>query len=249
MRVDAIVLAGAPNDGRLRDASPEPYEGLIKIGDRIMVDYVVAALRGCPLINRVVVVGPQELRQHVARPDVEFTVGGGSMIESIRLAIEYLGPQEKVLLVTGDIPLITEEAITDFLERCQGVPADLYYPVIRREANESKYPGVRRTYMRLTEGVFTGGNMILLQPAIVSQCHDLIARTIQMRKKPWQLAKLLGGRAFSKLLCRRLSIREIEARVRQVLGYAGVAIISPYPEVGIDVDKPTDLELARRVLA
>jgi GTP:adenosylcobinamide-phosphate guanylyltransferase len=157
MRVDAIVLAGAKNDGRLRDASSEPYEAFIEIGDRVMVDYVVSALRSCSLINRVVLVGPQELRQHIATPDAEFTVGGGSMIESIRMAIEYLSPQEKVLLVTGDIPLITEEAITDFLQRCQSVQADIYYPVVRREANESKYPGARRTYMHLTEGEIKEG--------------------------------------------------------------------------------------------
>ncbi len=248
MRVDAVVLAGARNDGRLRHVSSAPYEALIEIGDRVMVDYVLAALRRCSLINRIVVAGPDELRTRVTTCGVEFTSAGDSMIESIRVATEYLDSKDKVLLVTGDIPLITEEAILDFLHRCQKVQADIYYPVVRRVTNESKYPGVRRTYMHLKEGVFTGGNLVLLQPAIVAQCHDLIDQAIQLRKKPRQLAKLLGGRAFFKLLFRQLSIKEIEARVNEVLGFVGVAIVSLYPEVGIDVDKPTDLEMARQVL-
>ena len=36
---------------------------------------------------------------------------------------------------------------------------------------------------------------------------------------------------------------EIEERVRLILGFRGVAVVSPYPEVGIDVDKPQDLAL------
>ncbi|MGI6081544.1 MAG: nucleotidyltransferase family protein [Limnochordia bacterium] len=248
MRVDAVVLAGARNNGRLRRVSSAPYEALIEIGDRVMVDYVLAALRRCSRINRIVVAGPEELRTRVTTSGVEFTPGGESMIESIRVATDYLGSKDKVLLVTGDIPLITEEAILDFLQRCQNVQADIYYPVVKRETNESKYPGARRTYMHLKEGVFTGGNLVLLQPEIVAQCHDLIDQAIQLRKKPRQLAKLLGGRAFFKLLFRQLSIKEIEARVHEELGFAGVAIISPFPEVGIDVDKPTDYEMARQTL-
>lgn len=249
MRVNAIVLAGAKNNGKLRDASPAEHEALIEIGGRVMVDYVLEALRGCEAVDRLLLVGPEELRRHITTPNVELIGGGSSMIESMRIGLDHVPSEDKVLLVTGDIPLIKAEAIRDFLQRCHESHADIYYPVITRQVSEGYYPGVRRTYVRLTEGVFTGGNLVLLQPVIVRDCHGLIEQAIEMRKKPLKLAQLLGARCFLKLLVNRLSIKEIEDRVEQVMGFKGLAVITAYPEVGIDVDKPCDLELARRVLS
>lgn len=247
MRVDAIVLAGARNDGRLQHSSPALHEALITINGSVMVDYVLAALRGCPAVDRILMVGPDALRSHVTTPGVEFAAcSGASMIESIRIGVENLASQRKVLLVTSDIPLISTEAISDFLERCQSGHADIYYPVVQKEVSERRFPGARRTYVRLREGVFTGGNLVLLEPDIVHSCHHLIEQAIAMRKQPLQLARLLGGRFFLKLLVNRLSVHEIEARVERILGFRGVAVITPYPEVGIDVDKPSDLELVER---
>ena len=45
MRIDAVVLAGAKNDGKLQQADPAEYEALIDIHGRVMLDYVLAALR------------------------------------------------------------------------------------------------------------------------------------------------------------------------------------------------------------
>lgn len=248
MRVDAIVLAGAKNDGKLQQVDSAKYEALIDIGGKAMVDYVLATLRGCSVVDRIVTVGPEEVRQGVTVPNIEFALSGDSMIDNIRIGIDALHSSSKVLVVTSDIPLIAPEAILDFVTRCEAEQADIYYPVTAKEVNESKYPGVHRTYVSLCEGVFTGGNLVLLAPESVERGHNLIAKAIEMRKKPWQLARLLGFSSLVKLLCHRLSIKEIEARVERILGFRGVGIISPYPEVGIDVDKPSDLELVRRVL-
>lgn len=215
-----------------------------------MVAYVLAALRACDEVDRIVVVGPLELAGVVTTPGVEIAPCGDSMIDNIRIGVTSLEARGKVLLVTSDIPLIDGVAIRDFLERCHGNgQADLYYPIVSKEVNERDYPGVRRTYVRLQEGVFTGGNLILLESAIVDSCPELLGRAIALRKQPLQLARLLGGRCFARLVCSKLSIDEIEARVERMLGFRGRAVVSEYAEVGIDVDKPSDLELAQRILA
>jgi hypothetical protein len=105
---------------------------------------------------------------------------------------------------------------------------------------------VKRTYVHLKEGTFTGGNLVVIDPAILVKHHLMIQRAVAMRKKPGQLARLLGVRLLIKFLLRTLSIHEIEARVAKMLGFKGAAIICPYPEVGIDVDKPSDLDLVIR---
>jgi hypothetical protein len=45
-----------------------------------------------------------------------------------------------------------------------------------------------------------------------------------------------------------LSLENAEKAVSKMVGVKGTAIVSPYPEIGIDVDKYSDLELARKLL-
>lgn len=248
MVIDAIILAGASNNGALRAVTDTPYEALIDINGRTMLDYVVDAVVGAKSISRVVVVGPAKALDSLAGRVYKVVQCGDSMVENILIGLEVLHATGKVLLVTSDIPLLTSEAIEDFLKRCSEREADIHYPVVAKEVNETRYPGVKRTYVRLIEGTFTGGNLALLDPEVVRQCHLMIEKAVQMRKKPWQLSRLLGFRFIVKFLFSRLSIEEIEGRVRLMLGFRGVGIISPYPEIGIDVDKPSDLELVRNVL-
>ncbi len=248
MAIDAIILAGASNHGALRAVTDTPYEALIDIEGRAMLDYVVDAVVGSRDIERVVVVGPEKALASLAGRVYRVAQCGDSMVENILIGLEVLHSTGKVLLVTSDIPLLTTDAIGDFLRRCAEKEADIHYPVVAKQTNEASYPGVKRTYVHLVEGTFTGGNLALLDPEVVRQCHVMIEKAVQMRKKPWQLSRLLGFRFIVKFLLSRLSVAEIEERVRLMLGFRGVAIVSPYPEIGIDVDKPSDLELARNVL-
>jgi len=45
-----------------------------------------------------------------------------------------------------------------------------------------------------------------------------------------------------------VSIPELEKRVSKILGINVKAPILPYPELGVDVDKPSDLEFCRSFL-
>lgn len=250
--IDAIVLAGAANTGKLREVSPAASEAAIMVAGRAMVWYVVNALHQSANVGRIVLVGPAELEQLDFGPAADRVVYlpcGASMVENLLRAVDFLQDQPRVLVVTADVPLLTAEAIDDFIERCREVEADVYYPIVSRETNEAKYPGVRRTYVKLKEGTFTGGNFALVAPEALRRGRRLIEQAFLMRKKPVKLARLLGFRFILKFFINRLSLGEIEQRVAEILGCKGKAIISPYPEVGIDVDKPSDLELVEKVLA
>jgi len=83
---------------------------------------------------------------------------------------------------------------------------------------------------------------------VLSNSKQLMAKVVTFRKKPWKLAKILGLSFVVKLFLKQLSLAELEKRASQLLGVRGVAIISPYPEIGTDVDKPSDLELAERIM-
>ncbi len=248
MQVDAIVLAGAKNDGKLLEISACEFEALIPINEQPMINYVVTALQETTAVRRIVVVGHAEIRDYIPK-DVIWLECGRSLSENIKIGIDYLQAVHPVLIITSDIPMINKTAIEDFINRCSGQPGDLYYPIIAKEINDQVYPGVKRTYVRLRDGIYTGGNMVLMAPNLITDCYAMIQRVIQLRKQPVKITRLLGFIFLVKLALRRLTVAEIEERIIHLFGIQALAVISPYPEIGTDVDKPSDWELASRILS
>lgn len=253
MHYDAVILAGGENSSELRKIAPFENEALIIIGNYPMIYFVYQALRAVPAINRIVVSGPVgALRSILPRDERLFFVeGGANAILSFAHAAELLQEQiisPKVLAIPTDVPFITPEAIRDFLTRCEASEADLYYPITSKEVNDRKFPGVLRTYVRLQDGTFTGGNLFMLRSAIIPQCLEMGEKLVRRRKNPLAMARLFGLGMVAQYLLGRLSIEKVEKRFFAVMGLRGKGIVSPYAEVGVDVDKPADLQLAQQYL-
>lgn len=243
---DAIILAGGENSKKLSSCTPESFEALIEIAGRPMVTFVARALAESKQVDRIFVLGPaDQLRRCDFPPNAVILDGGSTIIETIRKGMAALGHSRKVLVATADIPLLTAEAVNHFLAQCSNIEAELYYPIVPREVNERIYPGNKRTYVRLREGVFTGGNLFLVSPSIVDQCAQVAEKIIANRKNPLKLCHMLGWTFVIRFLLGTLRLRDVEQRVANLLGVSGAVIQSPYPELGIDVDKPSDLELVR----
>ena len=253
MQYDAIILAGGESSSELKKIAPYDNEALIIIGNYPMIYYVYQALRASSHINQIVVSGPVEALRAILPRDERllFVEGGKNAIESFSHAVKALEAKDisaKVLILPTDIPFISVQAIEDFLERCETSNNDFYYPVTRKEVNEAKFPGVQRTYVRLQEGTVTGGNLFLLRSELIEQCLEMGLKLVERRKNPLAMARLFGFGLVWKYITRRLSIEMAEKRFYQVLGIKGKGIISPYAEIGVDVDKPSDLNLAQERL-
>lgn len=243
--IDALVLAGSLNNGPLCHCSAAKYEALIKIGPEAIVSYVIKALLQSGEIRRVMVVGPPEL-QEILPPRIIYVPSAQTVMENLRRGCGLAKGQ--LLVTTADIPLLTPESVQGFLKLCGDRSADLYFPVVPREIVEQKYPGVKRTYIHFKEGIVTGGNIFLVNPRVVDRCLTVGQELVDLRKSPLALARRVGLKLLLKLLCRALSLREAEARASQLLGIAGRAVICRYPEIGVDVDKPSDLKLVSQAL-
>lgn len=236
---EAIVLAGGPP------------KALTPIGSMLMIEYVVKALLKSVKIERVIIAGPQAELSEIFESESRITVvpGGETTIKSLLNALQLITTEgKKVLVATADIPLLTPEAVDDFLAACLNREGDLFYPIVRRSSNEEKYPGVRRTYVKLKDGVFTGGNIILVDPRAIVKCVKVGERLIELRKSPLALAHYVGWGLLFRYMLGILTLEEAEERVSQLLGLTGKSIISLYPEIGIDVDKESDLQLVRENL-
>lgn len=243
---DAIVLAGGENSEHLSEFSSQSYEAMIEIAGKPMVTFVTDALAAAPRVERILIVGPVEQLVKCNFPEQMILVEGGhTIIESIQLGMRALGHQRKVLVVTADIPLLTPAAIDDFLTQCADSEADLYYPIVSKKIHNQHYPGNKRTYVRFKDGTYTGGNIFLVNPVIVPQCLVVAEELINNRKNPFKLCCLLGWGFVLNFLIGRLNLSKVKERVAQLLGVTGAVIQSSYPELGIDVDKPSDLEMVR----
>lgn len=245
---DAIVLAGGGGEPGL---DPDlPSKAFLDIAGRPLLAYVLDALRGVAGVGRIAVVGPPERIRVVAPEAIVVPEGDGSITENIVRACGALAAQDPVLVVASDIPLLTARAVEDFLAECAKDRADFYYAIVPQEAVEREFPGARKTFVRVSEGTFTGGSVMLVNPAVIDRVRPFVERVIAARKKPWLLAQLFGWSIVMKLASGRLSIGEMEARVTELLGVTARAVIAADPGLALDVDmgKPENLELLRRAL-
>ena len=120
------------------------------------------------------------------------------------------------------------------------------WSIIPKDSCERRFPEGRRTYVRLRDGTFTGGNGVVLTRQFVAMRGELIGRLYAARKNPVKLAALLGIGILFGLVTGRLRLAQLEARASRLVGGRVAAVISTYPELGFDVDKLEDLNLARR---
>lgn len=247
--IDALVLAGSLNKGPLRTCSTARYEALIPIGKKPMVEYVVDALLGSSRINRIVVVGPEnELKEKFCSNTIRIVSPQGNIVDNVVKGLAHLPVARRVLVVTGDIPLINTRAIENFIDLCDNQDADLYYPIIPREVLEMSYSSSKRTYVSLKDGVFTGGNVFILNPKVVLRCIPEGEKLIKARKSPLKLCRIVGVMFLIKFLLHSVTLEEAQKKVSNLLDIKGKVVISMDPELGLDVDKPCDLELVNRKL-
>ncbi|MFA5384109.1 MAG: nucleotidyltransferase family protein [Eubacteriales bacterium] len=249
MIIDAIILAGSLNNGQLKDSSSVLYEALIPIGARIMVEYVIDALLKSSKIGKIVVVGPEIELDESIKERIRFVFPGESLLDNAQRGFDCLPAGRRVLVATSDIPLITAEVVDDFINQCQDESADLFYPIVSRDVIQNSFANAERTYVRLQENVFTGGNLILLNPEILPRCLAKGNELVKARKNPLKLSRLIGLSFLIKFVLHKLSLAEAEIKVSKLLGIKGVAVVSPHPAIGLDVDKPSDLSLVTEVLA
>jgi molybdopterin-guanine dinucleotide biosynthesis protein A len=246
---NALILAGTKEKGPLEIAENVDNKALITIDGRPMIEYIVDALNNSENIDKILVVGPKnELHPYIGKKVEEILNTGNSILENMEIGLNYFNSADNLLLLSSDIPLITPEAINEFLSMCTKRKACIGYPIITKENIIKKYPETERTYVKMKEGIFCGGNITFFKPDVFFQNKKLIKELFENRKDTWKYAKILGLKFILKFLFKALTLEEIEKRVTGILGYNSIAVMVSYPEIMIDLDKPSDLKLIRKCI-
>jgi hypothetical protein len=93
-----------------------------------------------------------------------------------------------------------------------------------------------------------GGDLNVARTSIVAR-RDLWQKLVAARKSAIKQAALLGFDTLLLLLSRQLTIPLAERLVSRRLGLQARVHLSPFAELGMDVDKPHQLELVRQDMA
>ena len=250
----AVVLAGYSTEkpDPLAAAMGMERKALIPIAGKPMVYWVVKALRESPRVGRIYIVGMTEEDGVDFGTEVTYIPNQNAHFENIMAGIDTVHAQEPeaefVLLASADIPALRPETVTWFIETCESQDGDFFYSVVEKEVMEAAFPDSRRSYVPIKEGRFCGGDLFFVRIAVAHHNQDLVRELLARRKSTFQQARLLGFRVIIKFLFRRLSIQDAEALSQRLLQAKGKVVVSPYADLGMDVDKPHQLELVRRVL-
>ena len=245
--MDAIILAGGipTSDDPLYLAANGQSKALIDVAGKPMAQWVVDALAGAKSVDRIIIVGlSADVNLQSSKP-MDFLPESGGMLANLTAGVEHLqsiDPSiQQVLLLSCDIPTITPEMI-DWRVQGADPDSDLEYSVIKKETMDSRFPTASRSYVRLQDVDVCGGDMNVIHVRLVEDT-TFWERMVAARKRPLQQAALLGFDLLFLVLIRRITINDAVKRVSNRLGLKGRAVISPYAEIGMDVDKPHQLEL------
>ena len=253
--MDAVLTAGGipQPDEPLYSYSKGEAKALIDMAGKPMIQWVLDALSNARTIDRVVLIGLTEKSNLACKKPLTYLSNQGKMLENLKAGtakVMEINPQAKyVLFVSSDIPSITGEMVDWVVNTCMQTQDALYSTFSRREAMEKRFPASKRTYTPLKDMEVCGGDMNVVRAAIVSENSEFWSKLIEARKNPAAQAAMIGMDIIFKFVFRQLTIDDVIQRVADKLGLKGRAMVCPYPEVGMDVDKPHQLELMRADLA
>ncbi|MEX2535482.1 MAG: NTP transferase domain-containing protein [Trueperaceae bacterium] len=241
-QVIAVVLAGGDRHDPLAQTAGVPVKALVPLAGKPMAAYVIAALEQSESVAEIVYVGPGfELLGVKRGRAVEPGKGFANSLALGLGAAQSISRTKPALVVTADIPWLTSAAVDRFVTA--GIDAELAYPIVSEEDTLAAFPTHKRTFVRLKQGRFTGGNLMLLKPRLVGSLLDLIDRVYRARKNPLALAVLVGPRTLLALLLGRADLTRLEQLASERLGGVAHAVVSADACLAADVDRLEQLDV------
>jgi hypothetical protein len=250
--IDALVLGGGiPAEGEpLYPLTRGQSKALLPVAGKSMAQWVLDALGASRQVRRAVVVGLEGGLQFPR--ELVYVPNHGGMLDNINAGAQKileLDPgASHILIVSSDIPAVSGAQIDWVVEQALATPDDFYYCVIEQRAMEQLFPGSHRTFFRFRDVVVCGGDMAVISARLFSMDAGLWQRLTAVRKSRWRTVATIGLDVLVLFLLHRLSIDDAVRRASRRLNVRGRAITCPYPEVGMDVDKPFQRDLVELFL-
>lgn len=245
--MDAVVMAGGiPCEGEpLYPLTRGRSKALLPIAGKPMVQWVLDALAASRNVGRVVVVG---LEGGLSFPrEIRYIPTQGDLLDNVLLGARALSESDpqaaRFLLISSDIPAVSGPQVDWVIEQALEADDELDYCVLERAAMEDLFPGCRRTFFRFRDREVCGGDLTVVAHSVFSRDTGAWQRLTAVRKSRWRIASTIGFDVLLLFLLRRLTVDEALRRASLRLGIRARVLSCPYPEVGMDVDKPFQLDI------
>jgi GTP:adenosylcobinamide-phosphate guanylyltransferase len=249
--LQAVILTGARDvHNSLLAGTGLHSKVLLPVGGKPMVLSVLEALVGSRYRPALYIsTDDPELQALPTSVPFQTLPSGDRAVGSLLKALELLPGQEWVLFVSGDHPLLTPEMIDYFIEQtlCQDLTFSV--AVVARDVVNRAYPQSRRTYFEAKGGAYSGGNLILVNKRRFQGDAAFMETVDRNRKHPMRSVFLLDPLTMLLVLLRCLDIHEMARRASKAFGCNAGIVEMPFAECCMDVDKPSDLEIADMILA
>ncbi len=251
--MDAIVIAGGipQPDQPLYEYTQGIPKAMLDIAGKPMVQWVLDALGNAKHVENVIIIGLDDVDSVTCAKPTYHIPNQGRMLANIEAGINKMreiNPKaEYVISSSADIPAVTGEMIDWLVETALETKHDIYYGVVKKEVMEARYPGSNRTFTKLKDMEVCGADLhiahhsMTTDPEHLSKWEVLIGK----RKAPLKQAATIGIWTLVLLLLGRLSLADAVKRATKKLNFTGRAIIWPYAEAAMDVDKGHQYEMLR----
>jgi CTP:molybdopterin cytidylyltransferase MocA len=253
-RFDVVVLAGY-NPARpdlLAQETGVANKAVLPVNGKPMAIYVLEALVASAVVDRIVVAGLERLEGAPADADIHWLPNHPSgMLANVYqgfLALAEDGQNPHVLLISADVPLLTSAMVAWFLDACRPYDQDFYMGVVERSVMEAVFPESKRTYAPLVEGDLCNGQLYLVRIEVALTRYQMVQEFISRRKNVLRQLQLLGLPILLRYLFRRLRIRDVTDLAWRRAQVRAAAVMLPFAEPGMDVDKPHQLAQAEAYL-
>jgi GTP:adenosylcobinamide-phosphate guanylyltransferase len=247
--LDVILPAGGRIDPAFAANVGTDVKALIQFDGKTILERTLEAVRGTNRVGNVVVIGSDAVRkasEGLATTTIEEGATGPENIYRGLEAVTKANPNaRKILLVTTDLPYLTPEILNRFIDSCPE-DADICVPLIRQTEYESRFPGSTATFVRLRDDAWTTGCAYVMDVKAMERIRPSVERVFEQRKSKIGMAKLLGPGFVFKFATKRLTLPDVEGKIKSLLGCSGRALTGAPPELAYDIDYMDDYEYAMK---
>ncbi len=252
--VDALVLAGRRQGeiDPLAGVGNVAHKALLIAGGKPLIRRVVEALNASGRIDRIAIAAPDDVRAALAEALAgidgwAFSAPAGSPAATALAQLDVAENARGLLVTTCDHALLSADMVRRFLDEAR--KSDAAAACVDRVIYEQRFPGSRRTFIRLKDLSFSGANLFWFAGARAKGLAAFWRRVEAKRKRPLDMAREIGVFTALTYLSGQMTKASLEKTIRQRTKVDVRLVTLPNAEAAIDVDKPEDLDLVRKILA
>jgi GTP:adenosylcobinamide-phosphate guanylyltransferase len=233
------------------------FKAHVAVSGEAMLSRVVKILLACPEVARIVILAQEpdaltaydDCRWLASHEKIYLETSTGSISASVHSLLTSGRVTYPAVLTTSDHVLLTPDMFRHFIAQASAAQTDVAIAMVERQTLLKAYAGNQRTWLKFTDGWWSGANLFGFFSPRVLPALELWQTIEQDQKKGWKIVAAFGPWLLLRVLLKSISLRNGLAKAGARLGLAASLVDMPMAEACIDVDKESDLVLAEKILA